>query len=175
MRPPQFLKFEFDDAGPQIYPTAVAWSLQDGRIKYVVLMPEQEWLPEDSDDWQLDEAHYKEQGVPPVEVIREMNEDLAEITVYTDGLGPDEELRDLLYETLNHGCTFEMAPLSALLPQPSEELIERYQQLIFDEGLDPQIAESGIYALLLLAREEGLMSALEEDGDGDYRGESPEV
>lgn len=166
MRPPQFLKFEYDDAGPRLYPTAAAWSLENGQIKSVVLMPEEEWLPEDSADWQLDEAHFKEQGVPAVEVIREMNEDLAEVTVYTDGLGPDEELRDLLFETLNHAATFEIAPLSDLLPQPGEELIDRYSQRIFEEGLDPRIAETGVYALLLLAREEGLLQALEDESPG---------
>ncbi|MDX1588794.1 MAG: hypothetical protein R3296_07630 [Oleiphilaceae bacterium] len=171
MRPPQFLKFEFDEAGQRLYPTAVAWSLENGQIKSVVLMPEPEWLPDDSDDWQLDEEHFKEHGVPPVEVIREMNEDLAQVTVYTDGLGPDEELRDLLFETLNHAANFEMAPISALLPQPSEELTDRYSQLMFDEGLDPRIAESGVYALLLLAREEGLLDALENHDAG----ESPEM
>jgi len=167
MRIPQFLKFEFDDSGPSIFPTAVAWSLTDGRIKTVILMPEDDWLPEDPADWQVDHQHFKEQGAPAIEVIQEMNEDLEETTVYTDGLDPDDELIEVLFETLNQGASFQVAPVAELLNhRDSAELTERYSDLILEEGLDPQIAESGVYALLLLAREEGLMDNIGDESPG---------
>ena len=39
----------------------------------------------------------------------------------------------------------------------SEALEDRRRQLLFDEGLEPQLPENGVYSLLLLAREEGYL------------------
>ncbi len=162
MRIPQFLKFEFDDNGPRLFPTAVAWSLADGQIKYVILMPEDEWLGEDPEERILDDDYFRTQGVAPIDVLREMNEDLAEVTVFIDGLDPDEQMLELLCESLNTQPTFEIAHLSRLLRHLSpEELMERHRDLMIREGMDPQIAENSVYVQLLLAREEGLV------GDND--------
>lgn len=170
MRMPQFLKFEFDDSGFRLYPTAVAWSLADGRIKHVVLMPDEDWVGDDPDERLLDEQAVREQGQPPLDVIREMNEDLEAVTVYTDGLDPDDELIETLFETLQQSPTFECAPFSRLLKHlDPETLIERYNDRLFDEGLEPGNAESGVLTLLLLARDEGLIST------GDEVAASPDI
>ena len=159
MRTPQFLKFEYDDNGPWLFPTAAAWSLVDGRIKYVVIMPEDDWLAADADERMLDDRFFREHGAAPLDVFREMNEDLAEATVFHDGLDPDEELLDFLSQTLGLTAAFELAPMTALLHHTSfEDLADRYQDLITRETLDPSIAENAVYAQLLLAREEGLMN-----------------
>lgn len=158
MRLPQFLKFEFDDNGPTLFPTAVAWTLTDGRIKYVVLMPDDDWLSDDEDERVLDDEFFLQQGVSPLDALREMNEDLAEATIYTDGLDPDEELLDVLCETMGQQPSFEVAPMSSLLRHlGSENMADRYREVMARETLDPQVAENAVYAQLLLAREEGLI------------------
>lgn len=157
MRIPQFLKFEYDDNGPQLFPTAVAWSLSDGRIKYVIIRPEDDWLAEDLDERLLDDEFFREKGVAPVDVLREMNEDLGETTVFSDGLDPDDQLLDFLCEALGIQAGFELAPMTALLHHESfESLNDRYQDIILRETLDASVAENAVYAQLLLAREEGL-------------------
>ena len=158
MRAPQFLKFEYNDSGPKLFPTAASWSLTDGRIKYVVIMPEDEWLADDEDERMLDDRFFREHGAAPVDVFREMNEDLAEATVFSDGLDPDDELLECLCETVGQQAAFELAPMVALLHHTSfEDLADRYQDLIARETLDPTVAENAVYAQLLLAKEEGLM------------------
>ncbi len=158
MRVPQFLKFEFDDNGPRLFPTAVAWTLTDGRIKYVVLMPDEDWLSDDEDERVLDDEFFLQQGVSPLDALREMNEDLAETTVYVDGLDPDEELLDCLCETLGQQPSFEVAPMVSLLRHLGfETMADRYRELMAQKTLDPQVAENAVYAQLLLAREEGLI------------------
>ena len=158
MRVPQFLKFEFDDNGPRLFPTAVAWTLTDGRIKYVVLMPDEDWLSDDEDERVLDDEFFLQQGVSPLDALREMNEDLAETTVYVDGLDPDEELLDCLCETLGQQPSFEVAPMVSLLRHLGfETMADRYRELMAQKTLDPRVAENAVYAQLLLAREEGLI------------------
>ncbi len=158
MRLPQFLKFEFDDNGPRLFPTAVAWTLTDGRIKYVVLMPDDEWLSDDEDERVLDDEFFLQQGVSPLDALREMNEDLAETTVYVDGLDPDEELLDYLCDTLGQQASFEVAPMISLLRHLGfDHMADRYRELMARETLDPRVAENAVYAQLLLAREEGLI------------------
>lgn len=158
MRLPQFLKFEFDDNGPRLFPTAVAWTLTDGSIKYVVLMPDEDWLPDDEDERVLDDEFFLQQGVSPLDALREMNEDLAETTVYVDGLDPDEDLLDYLCDTLGKEPSFEVAPMDSLLSHLGfEAMADRYRELMAQQTLDPRVAENAVYAQLLLAREEGLI------------------
>lgn len=158
MRTPQFLKFEYDDNGPSLFPTAASWSLTDGRIKYVIIMPEDDWLGGDMDERMLDDRFFREHGAAPLDVFREMNEDLAETTVFHDGLDPDVELLEFLSQALGQQAAFELAPMTALLHHASfEDLADRYQEMIGREKLDPSVAENAVYAQLLLAREEGLM------------------
>ena len=71
--------------------------------------------------------------------------------------GPDEILVDLIFTAVGQEAPFEIAPISELITGlDSETLEDRRRQLLFEESLEPQLPENGVYALLLMAREEGL-------------------
>ncbi|MGO1233777.1 MAG: hypothetical protein ACTMHG_08660 [Marinobacter sp.] len=155
---PRFLDIEYCQTDNALFPTAIAWSLEDGRMKTVVIMPEDSWLPEDGELSDFDLLHLEEQGVPVLEVVRELHEDLPDQTVFVDGIDPDETLIDLIFEAVQQDAPFEIAPVSELIKDLDMETLEdRRRELLFEEGLEPQLPENGVYALLLLAREEGYL------------------
>ncbi|MGC8121883.1 hypothetical protein [Marinobacter sp. VGCF2001] len=156
---PQFLDIEYCQTDDALFPTAMAWSLPEGQMKTVVIAPEDAWLPEDGDLGDVDLMYLEEQGVPVIELVRELHEDLSDQTVFVDGLDPDEVLVDLIFSAVRHEPPFEVAPISELITAlDSEALEDRRHQLLVDEGLEPQLPENGVYALLLLAREEGYLN-----------------
>jgi hypothetical protein len=155
---PHFLDIEFCQTGDTLFPVAIAWSLADGRMKTVVIEPDESWFGDDDLPPELDRLYLEEQGVPLVELARELNDDLPDQTVYVDGLDPDEILVDRIFSALQLEAPFEIAPVSELITALAfEDLEDRRQQLLFDHGLDPQLPESGVYALLLLARDQGVL------------------
>ena len=158
MPAPRFLDIEYCQTDDALFPTAIAWSLADGQMKTVVIAPEDVWLPEDGDLGDIDLLYLEEQGVPLLELARELHEDLPDQTVYVDGLDPDEILVDLIFSAVRQDAPFEIAPISELITGlDSETLEDRRRQLLFDEGLEPQLPENGVYSLLLLAHEEGYL------------------
>lgn len=160
---PHFLDIEFCQTDDALFPVAIAWSLGDGRMKTVVIEPDDSWFGDDDLPPELDRAYLEEQGVPLLELARELNDDLPDQTVYVDGLDPDEILVDRIFSAVKLEAPFEIAPVSELITTlASGDLEDRRRQLMFDHGLDPQLPENGVYALLLLAREEG---ALDDDPD----------
>jgi len=157
---PRFIDIEYCLTDDALFPVAMAWSLQDGQMKTVVIAPAEEWLPEDGDLGDLDLHYLEEQGVPLIELIHELHQDLPDQTVYVDGLDPDEILVDMIFSALNQEAPFEIAPISELITgASSEELEDRRRQLLFEESLEPQLPENGVYALLLMAQGEGLFDA----------------
>ncbi len=158
---PRFLDIEYCQTDDALFPTAIAWSLEDGQMKAVVIAPADEWLPEDGDLGDIDLHYLEEQGVPLLELVHELHQDLPDLTVYVDGLDPDEILVDLIFSAMEQDAPFEVAPITELITGlDSDALEERRRQLLFEESLEPQLPENGVYALLLMARENGL---LEED------------
>lgn len=154
---PRFLDIEYCQSDNALFPTAMAWSLADGRMKTVVIAPDDNWLPDDADLLDVDLMYLHEQGVPLIELARTLHEDLPDETVYTDGLDPDEVLVDLIFDAVGMESPFELAPVSELITDVDPATLEdRRRDLMFSNGLDPQLPENGVYALLLLAQEEGL-------------------
>lgn len=157
MQAPRFLDIEYCQTDDALFPTAMAWSLADGRMKTVVITPEDDWLPEDGDLGDFDLRYLEERGVPLLELTRELHQDLPDQTVYVDGLDPDEILIDKIFSAIGQDAPFEIAPITELITGlDSDTLEDRRRQLMIDEGLEPQLPENGVYALLLMAREEGL-------------------
>ncbi|MDX1459172.1 MAG: hypothetical protein R3276_16390 [Marinobacter sp.] len=155
---PRFLDIEYCQSDEVFFPTAIAWSLADGQMKTVMIEPDESWLPTDFDPPNVDLRLLQEQGVPLIEIARALHEDLPDETVYTDGLDPDETLVDLIFTAVGMEAPFELAPVSELITSLDRHDIEdRRRDLLFQEGLDPQLPENGVYALLLLAQEEGLI------------------
>ncbi|OJT00188.1 hypothetical protein [Marinobacter nauticus] len=158
---PRFLDIEYCQTDDALFPVAMAWSLADGQMKTVVIAPEEAWLPDDGDLGDVDLLYLEEQGVPLLELVQELHQDLPDQTVYVDGIDPDEILIDLIFSAVSQDAPFEIAPVSELITGIDRDTLEdRRRQLMFDEGLETQLPENGVYALLMLAQEEGLLADL---------------
>jgi len=158
---PRFLDIEYCQTDDALFPTAIAWSLEDGQMKSVVIAPDEAWVPDGADLGDIDLFYLEEQGVPILELVRELHEDLPGQTVYVDGIDPDETLADLIFEAVKQEAPFEIAPIADLIRDlDSDSLEDRRRELMFEEGLEPQLPENGVYALLLIARECGLLDDL---------------
>ena len=46
MPAPRFLDIEYCQTDDVLFPVAMAWSLEDGQMKTVVIAPADEWIPE---------------------------------------------------------------------------------------------------------------------------------
>lgn len=159
---PRFLDIEYCQTDDALFPTAIAWSLEDGQMKSVVIAPDEAWVPDGADLGDIDLFYLEEQGVPILELVRELHEDLPGQTVYVDGIDPDEILADLIFEAVKQEAPFEIAPIADLITDlDSDTLEDRRRELMFEEGLEPQLPENGVYALLLIARESGLLDDLD--------------
>ena len=84
MPAPRFLDIEYCQTDDALFPTAMAWSLEDGRMKTVVIAPSDDWLPEDGDLGDVDLLYLEEQGVPLIELARELHQDLPDQTVFVE-------------------------------------------------------------------------------------------
>ncbi|OEY67280.1 hypothetical protein [Marinobacter sp. X15-166B] len=157
MSVPNFLDIEYCQTDDALFPTAMAWSLDDGQMKTVVIAPDDAWIPDGETLPDVDLDYLYEQGVPLIELAQVLHEDLPDRTVYADGLDPDEILVDLIFDAVALDCPFEVAHVEELMPHLDRaELEDRRRDIMFSNGLDPQLPESGVYALLMLAQEEGL-------------------
>jgi hypothetical protein len=156
---PRFLDIEYCQTEDALFPVAMAWSLEDGQMKTVVIAPHDDWIPEDGDLGDFDLLYLEEQGVPLIEIVRELHQDLPDQTVYVDGMDPDEILIDLIFDAVESDVPFEIVGIESLITSLSREALDdRRRKLLTDEGLQPQLPENGVYALLLIAREEGFFS-----------------
>jgi len=153
---PRFLDIEYCQTEDALFPVAMAWSLENGQMKTVVIAPHDDWIPEDGDLGDFDLLYLEEQGVPLIEIVRELHQDLPDQTVYVDGMDPDEILIDLIFDAVDSEAPFEIVGIESLITSLSREALDdRRRKLLTDEGLQPQLPENGVYALLLIAREEG--------------------
>lgn len=156
MQLPQFIDIEFIESGSRMIPIAAAWSLADGSIKAVVIMPDESWLPEDPEDLSIDLVPLQEHGVPAIDAVQEMTMDLADQTVFSDGVDPDDVLVELLFSAFGQDPNFEVAPIVNLISQSSTaELDDRRRELSQEHDLEPDLPESTVMSLLLLAQEYG--------------------
>ena len=88
MPAPRFLDIEYCQTDDVLFPVAMAWSLEDGQMKTVVIAPADEWIPEDADLGDIDLLYLEEQGVRLIELAQELHQDLPDQTVYVDGMDP---------------------------------------------------------------------------------------
>lgn len=166
MRIPQFLDIQFVDVDGQPIPTAMAWSLADGSLKAIVIEPADAWHTDEADTPGFDPLYQHEQGVPLLELVRDLNEDLSDQTVFVDGLDPDEELVERIFDSVAMPVPFELVVADQLLKHLSRgDLEDRRRELLFSHSLDPQLPESGVFALLMLAQEEGIIPDAPEPDD----------
>lgn len=151
MKLPVFIDIETSHNDEGRYPTAIAWSLPDGSIKSVQIIPDDDWQPWDNAGPEVDVQHLMDQGESGPDIIREINQDLCGQTVFADGLDEDELILEYLFDTYDNTPDFEIAALTQLLPgNHIEDLLALRQQIANEYQLDIRILDDNIRAMLFL-------------------------
>jgi hypothetical protein len=145
-----FLDIEPSSYDANGFPLSLSWSLEDGSIKTVLLMPDDAWLEDETSYEGVDIQHYLDQGVSGIDIIREMNEDLECKTVYFDGIDDDEGLLEKLCESFDAYIDFELMPITSYV-EDVDEFHEMRTALLHEQGLDNQRCRDNVLALLLLS------------------------
>ncbi|MDT8880737.1 hypothetical protein RSO68_14770 [Halomonas saccharevitans] len=147
---PGFIAVETgDDDG---LPLAIAWTLTDGRIKHTLIQPDDDWL--DSEMHSLGGYSMEELtsiGVSPLDVIRELENDHFNQTLYTAGVGDDEAAISRLFDTYGLDPFVELAPAESLYGDLEPGDWPRARGDLFGElGLEPLRPEHEVEVMLHL-------------------------
>ena len=152
---PLFIDIEASSPDEKGFPTSISWSLPDGQLKTVLIIPDDEWEPWDNADANIDLQHLFDQGVSGPDVIRELNEDLDGQTVYVDGLDEDENLIELLFDTYESSIGFELATLRELFPKHDlENILTLRNETAHEYQLDIELIEDKVRALIFLVNDQ---------------------
>lgn len=144
---PAFLAIE---TGDDALPVAIAWSLPDGQIKYTLIQPLESW--DDGDDMALggyDISTLHATGERPLDVIRELEEDHFEETLYIAGVGEEHEALERLFS--EYGMTpFVTLEYASTLYETAdaESWQESRSEVLLEQGLTPMQADDEVTAML---------------------------
>tara|TARA_R110000850_G_scaffold89294_3_gene191252 strand:- start:793 stop:1278 length:486 start_codon:yes stop_codon:yes gene_type:complete len=151
---PLFIDIEASTPDSNGFPTSISWSLADGQLKTVLIIPDDDWEPWDNTDPDVDLQHLFDQGVSGPDAIRELNEDLDGQTVYIDGLDEDERLLEKLFDTYEQSLGFEIATINELFPRHDiENILVMRNEISRDYQLDPELIEDRIRAFIFLVND----------------------
>ncbi|MDN3557735.1 hypothetical protein [Halomonas maura] len=147
---PAFIAVETGDDGD--LPLSIAWTLPDGRVKHTLIQPDEDWL----DDELISLGTYSLEeltslGVSPLDVIRELETDHFNATLYTAGVGDDEAALSRLFETYGLDPFVELAPAESLYGDlPPGDWSRARGELFGELGLEPLRPEEEIQVMLTL-------------------------
>ncbi|MAY72433.1 hypothetical protein [Halomonas litopenaei] len=147
---PAFIAVETGGDGD--LPLAIAWSLDDGRIKHTLIQPDEDWL--DAETVSLGDYSREELasiGVSPLDVIRELETDHFNATLLTAGVFDDEAAISRLFDTYGLDPFVELAPAESLYPDLDPGEWARARNELFAElGLEPMRPEQEVEVMLHL-------------------------
>ena len=147
---PGFIAVETGEEGG--LPLAIAWSLNDGRIKHTLIQPDSDWLEDDTvalGDYSQEEL--ESLGISPLDVIRELETDHFNATLLTAGVFDDEAAISRLFDTYGLDPFVELAPAESLYPDLDPGEWARARNELFAElGLEPMRPEQEVEVMLHL-------------------------
>ncbi|HET8902506.1 MAG TPA: hypothetical protein VFN16_00765 [Saccharospirillum sp.] len=172
MHLPVFLAFEVTDED-QGYPYSVAWSLNNGQYKSVLLKPEDAWLI----DW---DSGQNAAGAPPLQdlldrgetvldVIKEWAEDFSDGEVYSEDPALAEYCLDMMYDAYDKEVMAEVIPVRELFSDVDPmDLDDQRRWIMETEGLMAVQAEDTVRTFIhLYAQVHGLEPEVVEDDTTD--------
>ncbi|WP_110664671.1 hypothetical protein [Salinicola halophilus] len=133
-------------------PLAIAWALSDGTVKHTLIQPDEQWLDDEMlslNGYDLDDLRYL--GVSPLDVLRELEGDHFNETLYTAGVQDDEAALSRLFDDFGVDPFIELAPASRLYPDlGAGEWSRARNELFGDMGLEPLRPEHEVQVMLEL-------------------------
>lgn len=147
---PGFIAVETGDDSD--LPLAIAWVMPDGQIKHTLIQPDDDWLDDEFNElngYSLEELHSF--GASPLDVIRELESDHFNATLFTAGISGDEAALARLFDTYGIDPFVELAPADTLYPDLSAGEWSRARNELFGEmGLEPLRPEHEVEVMLRL-------------------------
>jgi hypothetical protein len=138
----------------EMFPTEISWSLEDGQLKSVLILPDDDWEPWDNASYDTDVQHLIDHGETPSDIVKELNDDLSGHTVFVDGLDPDNKLLELLFESCDQEPDFEVAPITELFLESNlEELLHMRNEVAATRELDLHHCADTVRSLIFMAAE----------------------
>jgi hypothetical protein len=154
---PVCIDIEASSADELAFPLAISWSLPDGQLKSVLVIPDDEWDPWENVDAHVDLQHHFDQGTTGADIIRELNEDLDGLTVFIDGLDADEALLERLFDTFQQSMGFELAPLTELFQDKAlDDILDMRLEIAGQYQLDMDSIEDRVRAFIFLINDQQL-------------------
>lgn len=153
---PGFIAVETGEDGE--LPLAIAWVLPDGRIKHTLIQPDDGWLDDEMNalnGYSMEELNSF--GVSPLDVIRELENDHFNATLFTAGVSDDEAALARLFDTFGIDPFVELAPADSLYPDlDSGEWTRARGELFGELGLEPLRPEHEVAVMLRLHQRLGM-------------------
>lgn len=154
---PVCIDIEASSAEDNAFPLVISWSLPDGQLKSVLVIPDDEWDPWENTDAHIDLQLHFDQGSTGADIIRELNEDLDGLTVFVDGLDEDETLLEKLFDTFQQSMGFELAPMTHLFQgKPLDDILDMRHEIAAELQLDLDTIEDRVRAFIFLVNEHRL-------------------
>ncbi|MCM2970905.1 MULTISPECIES: hypothetical protein [Larsenimonas] len=146
---PGFIAIE---VGDEDLPVAIAWTLPDGQLKHTLIQPDPDWLQRSDaslGDYTEDELNMM--GVSPIDVLRELEEDHYNETLYSNGLVDDEQALSWLFDEYGMDPFIQLAPADSLYEHLTLGEWHRQRNDLFNElGLEPFKPEDELQVMLTL-------------------------
>ncbi|MFC3853405.1 hypothetical protein ACFOSD_11215 [Salinispirillum marinum] len=147
---PAMIALEYSEYDERGFPTAIAWTLDDGMYKGVLIQPVDEWLNHLNDDvTAMDRpvSELLEMGENLVDIARELAEDRSEGTLYAEDPELVAAMLERFYTALEQECPYEVAPMLETFAEWDAEHVESIRRLYIDRlDLSPHLAEQNILA-----------------------------
>ncbi|MHB0777432.1 hypothetical protein [Halomonas sp. WWR20] len=133
-------------------PVAIAWALPNGQVKHTLIQPDDSWLDDELlqlGDYSLEEL--RSFGVSPLDVLRELEGDYHNTTLYTAGINDEEAALSLLFDDYGVDPFVELAPAETLYPDLAPLDWVRARSEMFGElGLEPMRPDHEVQVMLYL-------------------------
>lgn len=146
---PGFIAIEVGDAD---LPVAIAWTLPDGQLKHTLVQPGPDWLENEQaslGDYSEDELEMM--GVSPIDILRELEADHFNGTLYSNGLVDDERALAWMFNEYGIEPFIDLAPAESLYEGLTHGEWHRQRSDLFNElGLEPFKPEDELQVMLTL-------------------------
>lgn len=142
---PTFIAIEAATDEAESFPVSIAWSLSDGSIKHVLILPDDAWL-EDAEDLLMRDIGLSVESYSAAEVVRELLYDQQDDVYYLDQLQPQEGWLLKLFDAAGQEVGFELIEARELCA--GDDWFQAYLEAQQFLGLDPTRAEDQVRALL---------------------------
>lgn len=148
---PQFIAFD-SSHGERAFPVSVSWSLSDGQLKSVLIIPDDSWEPWENNQSQYDTDHLINHGATCPEILQELVSDMESHELFAADLVPDLVLLEMICASCGQERDIELLPFQlAFEEHDSETLWHEYEVVTEYQGMDLSICEERVRALVYLA------------------------